>query len=165
MNIYFCIDFDDDNDDVICVDEDTLFASMDRYRPMVKDMYPQDGALVIQAGQQPELRIEDELWVIILHWCFRAVPHLVAGEEFEYMYFSYNGNAKITVAGEQAVISGDHIPQVTVERRKLAHELVACGERFIELLAPWQDEEPYQSIVDQLTEEMHAAQQALATWQ
>lgn len=80
------------------------------------------------------MRIDDELWVVVLQFCFNAIPALLSGQKFIYNHFSYAGQTVLAPDGAMVLISGEFVPQASIPRDDLLPALYDCGERFVHLL-------------------------------
>jgi hypothetical protein len=130
--VSYCVDLSSGVDR--CLGEDELRQNFNLYCSSLAAERPIYGAILVQFPGQPEVRIEDEVWVLVQQLCFKAVSALVTEQTFVYSCFSYDGQVVLISDGASVQISGDLVPQVTVPRDQLLEALYECGQRFVQLL-------------------------------
>lgn len=95
-----------------------------------------EGALVIEAPGQPRLEVADELWAVVANLCFRCVEDLSTSDRECWVYTVTNADAHVVVLSmaSQLRLLSEYGPVVTAPREPLLQALLACGERFMDLL-------------------------------
>jgi hypothetical protein len=130
--------------------------------PLDEATDPEDleGAVIIAASGETEMRVEDALAPLAIWLCFNAVRELAADRPARVEAYSYHAETRLVPDGSWVEISGDVVPTVRVYRPALQEGLVACGERilaFFRRLGP-----PYDQHAALLEEPARLAREALA---
>lgn len=146
-----------------CVNESELRAHFKRWRDNLVREYPLDGSVTLVCDGQEQVRIDDELWVLVQSICFQAVVPLTLGQTYTYSNFAYLGNVILRPDGDLIHVVGDLITERTFPRSNLLTALYTCGRRFIDFLRLLEHQPPYENVIRDLMELAEPARQALLT--
>ena len=164
VKVTFCTNIREGND-FCCISEDDLDIKLDYYREKLLTNTDNDGFIVISSAEQPDVRIQDELWAITQNLCFIAIPDLITHKSVVIRIYSNYGYVRLDPEGDLVRISGDSLPDVRVKRVELITSLYSCGQRFIKFLRKLRENDiEYQDILEGLEEYAKLAQQALDTY-
>jgi hypothetical protein len=86
--------------------------------------------------QGKKIQIEDELVPWIQNFCLKALSDILSGKKVIVYYFSREGEMTIESDGTSVLIQDKFNSAVLFPFKSLIQELYACGERFIQQLAP-----------------------------
>ncbi len=164
VKVTFCTNIREGND-FCCISEDDLDLKLDYYREKLLTNTDNDGFIVISSAEQPDVRIQDELWAITQNLCFIAIPDLITHKSVVIRIYSNYGYVRLDPEGDLVRISGDCLPDVRVNRVELITSLYDCGQRFIQFLGKLQGGNPdYKDMLEGLEEYAKIARQALDSY-
>lgn len=122
------------------VGEQEIAADLGRHRAALVANDQGYGELIIRAGGQAEVGVDDEMGATVANVCFYGVAELAAGREVVCPYMRYAGELRLTPEGERVRVSGDFIPSAAYDRRELLPALCDCGLRYVKFLRRLGDE-------------------------
>lgn len=125
-----------DDDDLTFVTADAFLADRDAHAATLADVVAgyAGGALEVSVGGTTA-HVEDTLRYLVLGVCFRSVPPLLRGEEFVHDYAESGFPALVLrPRGDVVEVSGREVAPVTSPRDALVEALLACGDRYVDLL-------------------------------
>ncbi len=164
ITIEFCVSIGNDT----CVEEDRIIAEPEHYYPQLAAVEERDGALdgaiVIRALGEPEVKVEDEIVAIVHNLCIRAIPDLVAGRHVVVPYFQYYGYLRLDPEDQDVLISGDFVPKVRINLRETTLGLYECGQRFLAFLLRYKEPDPaYVASIQDMMREAEETRKAIDT--
>jgi len=134
ISVTFCVNVSRD----ACVPETEIGEHFDAYRAALlveqQRLSAPNGAIIIDAMGQPEVRIEDELDYWIYNLCYDVLPDLLAGARVERVYSRYSQSLVLDATGHDLVLSGDAIPTVHLDLKESVQSFYACGMRGLRFL-------------------------------
>ncbi len=158
VSVSFCLTVADE----ACVGEENLVSDPETYADSLPDAWDLEGAVIIECGEQPEVRIEDELLPTVQNVCFGCIPDLLAQEHVVVRYFGHYGYLRFDPEGAEELVSGDFVPKIRVPRVPFAQGLYACGGRFLDFLRQVYSDQPnFEADIDHVLELAKAAGEAL----
>jgi len=128
-------------DEWIDVGEEQL--SLEQHQEAIERQDVLEGSIVIEVAGQPRFEAGDELWAAVQNLCFRAVEELSAGDTACWVYTATSTDSHVVVLpmATQLRLLSEYSSPLTAPRESLLTELLACGERFLELLARLGDDQ------------------------
>ncbi|PHN02176.1 hypothetical protein [Flavilitoribacter nigricans] len=138
MNVNFTITFDYQK----FYKEEEFSQTESELRGKIASAKAIEGAVVLDAENQPTIEIIDELLPWIQNLCFRAVSQLMNGEEVRIHYFSRSGYLDLKPVGDNIEVSGNKTASGVYPKSTLLAALFACGERFDALMREIKSNDP-----------------------
>ncbi len=148
-----------------CIPEIEIEEQFDAYHAALRAEQQRlgapNGAIIIDAVGQPEIRIEDELDYWIYNLCFDALPDLLAGARVERVYSRYSQSLVLDATGHDLVLSGDAIPTVHLDLKEAVQSLYACGMRGLRFLKRLNEGTVYAGDFDPISRRAEAVRREL----
>jgi hypothetical protein len=108
----------------------------DAWRPereSIAELGPPRGAVVIHRAAD-EARISDDLAALAQNVCFAAVTRIAEDEHVALRYYDKPGYVRLDPEGWWVRLSGDHVPELVLERTPLLEGLLSCGRRILDAM-------------------------------
>ena len=110
--------------------------SLEEHRQAIESQDVLEGTIDIDVAGQPGFQAGDELWAAVQNLCFRAVEEVGAGDDACWAYTATSSDSHVVILpmASQVRLLSEHARPITAPREELMVALLACGERFLELL-------------------------------
>jgi len=90
--------------------------------------------IVIAEDGQDRTVFEDCLGPLVQNLCLFGSKHLLAGQDYKFNYWNYEGEVRMILKGDEVRVEGDFLQPALYPRRELTKALLDCAQKVIEFL-------------------------------
>lgn len=98
--------------------------------------------IIITSPHQQDNTLEDTLEPLVQNLCLMGVKHLLAGDDFSFNYWDYEGTVNLERENENVRLSGDFLASILYPKDELCRALLDCADKFIRFLKLFHNKEP-----------------------